>query len=285
MGGSGSDAPLGAPPLPDRARPAEAKPTSRGCSRSGSKTTRSSPLCQHPPLASRAPPGHIGPTVLLRCHGTLVVATSRRRPIARPASDAPVLRHLRPLHPRRARHAAAAAPPRARARAHRVTALLHAARRAADGQDHQRHVGRRSSRGQQWHALWVDLETARETPNVAEAMTAILKVFDDALAARHPQRPRPEPDERAAMLPTPKTATGSWLALGPGCPGAGGLLCTIQPAVRGAGLRHDVYSRTTWPIVTASASLPAGFESGVLWLFLGLWAVLCTRRESLGKNR
>jgi len=63
----------------------------------------------------------------------------------------------------------------------------------------------------QWRALWVDLETARETPDVSEAMTAVLKVFDDVLAARHPQRPRPEPAERAAMLATPKTALLDYL--------------------------------------------------------------------------
>ena len=44
-----------------------------------------------------------------------------------------------------------------------------------------------------WRALWLDLETAREKPEVTRAMTAILKVLDDALAARHPQQPRPSP--------------------------------------------------------------------------------------------
>ncbi|MCA9706606.1 MAG: ATP-binding protein, partial [Myxococcales bacterium] len=62
-----------------------------------------------------------------------------------------------------------------------------------------------------WHALWIDLETARETPDVTDAMSAILKVFEDALAARHPQRPRPEPAERLAMLATPKTALLDYL--------------------------------------------------------------------------
>ena len=58
----------------------------------------------------------------------------------------------------------------------------------------------------QWHALWVDLETARETPDVGEAMTAIFAAFERALAFRHPQLPRPAADERAAMLATPKSA-------------------------------------------------------------------------------
>ncbi|MCX4240728.1 ATP-binding protein [Paraliomyxa miuraensis] len=62
-----------------------------------------------------------------------------------------------------------------------------------------------------WHALWVDLETARETPDVTEAMTAILAAFERALAFRHPQRPRPEADERAAMLSTPKSALLAYL--------------------------------------------------------------------------
>ncbi|MCX4242307.1 ATP-binding protein [Paraliomyxa miuraensis] len=63
----------------------------------------------------------------------------------------------------------------------------------------------------QWHALWIDLETARETPDVGEAMTAILAAFDRALAWRHPQQPRPEAEERAAMLAVPKGALLAYL--------------------------------------------------------------------------
>jgi hypothetical protein len=63
----------------------------------------------------------------------------------------------------------------------------------------------------QWHALWVDLETARETPNVGEAMTTILAAFERALAYRYPQQPRPAADERAAMLATPKSALLAYL--------------------------------------------------------------------------
>jgi hypothetical protein len=62
-----------------------------------------------------------------------------------------------------------------------------------------------------WRALWVDLETAREKPDVTRAMTAILKVFDDALAARHPELSRPEPAERGVMLATPDTALLDYL--------------------------------------------------------------------------
>jgi hypothetical protein len=62
-----------------------------------------------------------------------------------------------------------------------------------------------------WRALWVDLETAREKPDVARVMTAILKVLDDALAARHPEAPRPTATERAAMLATPDTALLDYL--------------------------------------------------------------------------
>jgi len=62
-----------------------------------------------------------------------------------------------------------------------------------------------------WHAVWVDLETAREKPDVTRAMTAVLKVLDDALSARHPELPRPEPAERATMLATPDTALLDYL--------------------------------------------------------------------------
>jgi hypothetical protein len=62
-----------------------------------------------------------------------------------------------------------------------------------------------------FHALWVDLETARETPDVEEAMTAILAAFERALAFRHPGLPRPEADERAAMLAVPKSALLGYL--------------------------------------------------------------------------
>jgi hypothetical protein len=62
-----------------------------------------------------------------------------------------------------------------------------------------------------WTALWLDLETARETPDVGETMTAILKLFDRVLALRYPALSRPEPAERDAMLATPKTALVEYL--------------------------------------------------------------------------
>ncbi|MCX4245955.1 AAA family ATPase [Paraliomyxa miuraensis] len=63
----------------------------------------------------------------------------------------------------------------------------------------------------QWHALWVDLETAREKPDVARAMTAILAAFDRALAWRHPRLPRPSSAELDAMLAKPDGALLAFL--------------------------------------------------------------------------
>jgi hypothetical protein len=60
-------------------------------------------------------------------------------------------------------------------------------------------------------AAWVDLETARETPEVGEAMTTILAAFERRFSFRHPQQPRPEADERARMLATPKNALLAYL--------------------------------------------------------------------------
>jgi len=71
-------------------------------------------------------------------------------------------------------------------------------------EDHLNATGR-------WRALWVDLETARETNDVARAMQAILQVLDDALASRHPAMARPEASERAAMLASPQTAVLAYL--------------------------------------------------------------------------
>jgi len=64
---------------------------------------------------------------------------------------------------------------------------------------------------ERWRAVWVDLQTAREIPDVGLAMTALLKALDDALAARHPVLPRPEPAERDVMLATPRTALLDYL--------------------------------------------------------------------------
>jgi AAA-like domain len=62
-----------------------------------------------------------------------------------------------------------------------------------------------------WYAMWVDLETARETPAVGEATTAILAAFDRTLTRRYPQQPRPAADEHTAMLATPKSALLAYL--------------------------------------------------------------------------
>jgi len=66
-------------------------------------------------------------------------------------------------------------------------------------EDHLNGVGR-------CRAVWVDLEMAREQPDVARAMTAVLDVIDRALAQRHPEIPRPEPAESGAMLTRPEPA-------------------------------------------------------------------------------
>jgi hypothetical protein len=71
-------------------------------------------------------------------------------------------------------------------------------------EDHLNATGR-------WQAVWVDLQTAREKPDVARAMTTILKALDDALAARHPAVSRPTAEERAAMLAVPDTALLDYL--------------------------------------------------------------------------
>jgi hypothetical protein len=63
----------------------------------------------------------------------------------------------------------------------------------------------------QWHALWVDLETAREKPDVTRAMTAILAAFDRALAWRHPELPRPSHAEVDAILAKPDGALLAYL--------------------------------------------------------------------------
>lgn len=63
-----------------------------------------------------------------------------------------------------------------------------------------------------WSAIWIDLETARETPDVGEAMAVILEAFNYTLEIRRPNWPRPTADERAALLATPKRALLTYLA-------------------------------------------------------------------------
>jgi hypothetical protein len=62
-----------------------------------------------------------------------------------------------------------------------------------------------------WRAMWVDIQTAREQPDVARATTAILAVFDRTLERRHPDLPRPDASERDAMLATPESALLAYL--------------------------------------------------------------------------
>ncbi|MCA9686645.1 MAG: AAA-like domain-containing protein, partial [Myxococcales bacterium] len=63
-----------------------------------------------------------------------------------------------------------------------------------------------------WSAIWVDLETARELPDVGQAMAAILDAFDRRLGSRRPDWPRPDAAARAAMLATPNSALGHYLS-------------------------------------------------------------------------
>ena len=60
-------------------------------------------------------------------------------------------------------------------------------------------------------ALWVDLQTARESPDVERGMQAVLAVFDDALIYRYPDIPRPSSAEIDTMLTRPKTALVTYL--------------------------------------------------------------------------
>jgi hypothetical protein len=57
-----------------------------------------------------------------------------------------------------------------------------------------------------WRALWVDLETARDEPDPAAALTTILKNVDDALRLEHAELDRPDTKEIEAALGNPATA-------------------------------------------------------------------------------
>ncbi|MEM9461304.1 MAG: AAA family ATPase [Myxococcota bacterium] len=60
-------------------------------------------------------------------------------------------------------------------------------------------------------ALWVDLQTARELPDVGKAMRAVLLRIDRALTYRHPDVPRPARAEIDAMLANPSDALLDYL--------------------------------------------------------------------------
>src|SRR5512140_2676263 len=62
-----------------------------------------------------------------------------------------------------------------------------------------------------WRAVWVDLETAREQPDPAAAMSSILSTIDHTLRL-HQGLARPDGEEIAAALREPTTALLSYLS-------------------------------------------------------------------------
>jgi hypothetical protein len=62
-----------------------------------------------------------------------------------------------------------------------------------------------------WRALWVDLETAREQPDPATALSTVLETIDDALRLRHAELARPEKTELEAALRNPARALLEYL--------------------------------------------------------------------------
>jgi hypothetical protein len=63
-----------------------------------------------------------------------------------------------------------------------------------------------------WRAVWVDLETAREQPDPAAALSTILTTLDRALRLRHAELARPDPAEIEAALRVPARALLDYLA-------------------------------------------------------------------------
>jgi len=63
-----------------------------------------------------------------------------------------------------------------------------------------------------WRALWIDLETAREQPDPAPAMSAVLKIIDRTLRVQHTELARPEAKEIEAALGEPTAALLDYLA-------------------------------------------------------------------------
>jgi len=63
-----------------------------------------------------------------------------------------------------------------------------------------------------WRALWVDLETAREQPDPAAALSAILETIDRTLRLQHAELARPDANEIDAVLRKPTTALLDYLA-------------------------------------------------------------------------
>lgn len=69
---------------------------------------------------------------------------------------------------------------------------------------HLNHSGR-------WRALWVDLETAREQPDPAAALSTVLTVVDRALRLHHAGLARPDAADIEAVLREPTTALLEYL--------------------------------------------------------------------------
>jgi hypothetical protein len=62
-----------------------------------------------------------------------------------------------------------------------------------------------------WRAVWVDLETAREQPDPAAALSTVLENIDSALGLEHPELARPDAAEIQAALGNPATALRDYL--------------------------------------------------------------------------
>jgi hypothetical protein len=62
-----------------------------------------------------------------------------------------------------------------------------------------------------WRALWVDLETAREQPDVAAALSTVLENIDRTLRLQHAELARPDEEEIASVLRRPATALLEYL--------------------------------------------------------------------------
>lgn len=62
-----------------------------------------------------------------------------------------------------------------------------------------------------WRPVWVDLETARDQPDPAAALTTVLKNIDDALRVRHAELARPDAQDIEAALGNPATALLDYL--------------------------------------------------------------------------
>ena len=62
-----------------------------------------------------------------------------------------------------------------------------------------------------WRAVWVDLETAREQPDPAAALSTVLENIDSAPHEEHPELARPDAGEIKAALGNPATALRDYL--------------------------------------------------------------------------